>query len=570
MNRSLLACALFTGSLAAATIATRTPLMALAGQQAPTSTAQLQPTDEKPLIPYNPHQRTVFHTSDRCVACHNGMTSASGEGFSIGFDWQASIMANSSRDPYWQGSVRRETIDHPGSSQFIQNDCSFCHMAAVRLVDRDEHRNTEIFTRLPFQQLTKKTSQLQRAAQDGVTCSVCHQIDKQDLGAPSTFNGNVIVSRAVHFDIRPEYGPFSPDHGHQTVMHSSTGGFLPEQEAHIRDAALCAGCHTLITNALGPHGETISHFPEQVPYQEWQHSAYNNKRTCQDCHMPAVNGASPVTALYGQLRDGARHHYFVGANFFMQDLLAEHRTELQTIARNEDLEAAVTRTKEFLGTQSARVTIEHAVLSGSTLSFTVLTENLTGHKLPTAYPSRRSWLHVIVTDSTGHTVFESGALRPDGSIVGNINDDDPTRFEPHFREITRTNQVEIYEPILGDTNGHVTTGLLQTVRYLKDNRLLPTGFEKSTATPDIAVYGDAADDPNFSDTGSRVRYLVSAVSASNPLHINVELWYQPIGFRWAHNLAPYKATEPERALRYYENASRISATVLAKSKTDVH
>src|SRR5580704_16267523 len=153
MNRSLLACALFTGSLAAATIATRTPLMALAGQQAPTSTAQLQPTAEKPLIAYDPHQRTAFHTSDRCVVCHNGMTSASGEHFSIGFDWQASIMANSSRDPYWQGSVRRETIDHPGSSQFIQNDCSFCHMAAVRLVDRDERRNTEIFARLPFRQL---------------------------------------------------------------------------------------------------------------------------------------------------------------------------------------------------------------------------------------------------------------------------------------------------------------------------------------------------------------------------------------------------------------------------------
>ena len=53
-----------------------------------------------------------FHTSDRCVACHNGLLTPSGQDVSIGFDWRASIMANSSRDPYWQASVRRETIDH--------------------------------------------------------------------------------------------------------------------------------------------------------------------------------------------------------------------------------------------------------------------------------------------------------------------------------------------------------------------------------------------------------------------------------------------------------------------------
>src|ERR1700760_1292966 len=60
---------------------------------------------------------TVFRTSDRCVACHNGLTTSSGEDVSIGFAWRASIMANSSRDPYWQGSIRRETLDHPESKQ---------------------------------------------------------------------------------------------------------------------------------------------------------------------------------------------------------------------------------------------------------------------------------------------------------------------------------------------------------------------------------------------------------------------------------------------------------------------
>jgi len=78
-------------------------------------------------------------------------------------------------------------------------------------------------------------------------------------------------------------------------------------------------------------------------------------------------------------------------------------------------------------------------------------------------------------------VLSRVALNPDGSIVGNDNDEDPLKFEPHYREITRSQEVEIYEPILKDSEGKVTTGLLHAVGYLKDNRLLPHGFDKATA-----------------------------------------------------------------------------------------
>src|SRR5688572_24917338 len=56
---------------------------------------------------------SLFQTGDGCMACHNGLVTPSGEDVSIGFDWRASMMANSSRDPYWQASVRREIMDHP-------------------------------------------------------------------------------------------------------------------------------------------------------------------------------------------------------------------------------------------------------------------------------------------------------------------------------------------------------------------------------------------------------------------------------------------------------------------------
>ena len=60
----------------------------------------------------------LFETSDRCLACHNGLTTPAGKDVSIGSNWQASMMANASRDPYWQAAVRRETMDHPEAQEF--------------------------------------------------------------------------------------------------------------------------------------------------------------------------------------------------------------------------------------------------------------------------------------------------------------------------------------------------------------------------------------------------------------------------------------------------------------------
>ena len=97
----------------------------------------------------------------------------------------------------------------------------------------------------------------------------------------------------------------------------------------------------------------------------------------------------------------------------------------------------------------------------------VVVENLGGHKLPTAYPSRRAWLHVIIRDAGGRAVFESGALKPDGSVQGNDNDADPLTFEPHYTEVRNGDEVQVYESIIGDANGRVTTALLNGVRYLK-------------------------------------------------------------------------------------------------------
>jgi hypothetical protein len=507
----------------------------------------------------------AFQTSDRCIACHNGLSTSSGQDVSIGFAWRASIMANSSRDPYWQASVRRESIDHPESQAAIEDECSVCHMPISRFEAKLRGGAGQVFAHLPFD-ADKKES---RDAEDGVSCSVCHQIAKDKLGTRESFNGGFVVHAPESENVHPEYGPFDIEKGNQTIMRTSTGGFRPTEDLHIRDAKLCATCHTLYTKALGPDGKVIGELPEQMPYLEWLHSDYRDKQTCQDCHMPVVRENTPISKVLGVPREGLHEHVFVAANFFLQGMLNRYRDDLSVEALPQELQSSADGTIAFLREKSARIGIEHLDLSGGRFQAEVVIENLGGHKLPTAYPSRRAWLHVVVRDGNHRIVFESGGVNPDGSIQGNDNDADPTHFEPHYREITSSDQVQIYESILKDPAGHVTTGLLSAVGYLKDNRLLPHGFDKRSADKDIAVYGGAADDANFTDAGDRVRYSIEIGNAPGPFQIEAELWYQPIGYRWANNLKPYNAaSEPKQFNTYYDSMSSSAGVVLAHAEAN--
>jgi hypothetical protein len=509
----------------------------------------------------NKNLKPEFHTSDRCLACHNGLTNSSGEDVSIGFNWRASIMANSSRDPYWQASVRREDLDHPESKAEIEDACADCHMPIARYKAKQDGKLGEVFAHIPFDEDPKKNAD----AEDGVTCSVCHQIGNRNFGKRESFTGGFEIETPPAQNDHPEFGPFAIQDGQARIMQTSTGGFRPTAAAHIRDSALCATCHTLYTKSLGSGGKFLGFFPEQVPYLEWQHSDYPQKYSCQGCHMPEVQGATKIAAVMGEPRIGMHQHTFTGGNFFVLRMLSEHANDLSVSALPAEINAETDRTTTFLQTQAAHVTIRNVNTVSGRLTADVFVENLSGHKLPTAFPSRRAWLHVVIRDRDGKTIFESGALNADGSIKGNVNDADSSRFEPHFREITNPDQVEIYEPILKDSDGRVTTGLVAAVGYLKDNRLLPSGFDKETAGKDIAVIGDAANDPNFTSKGDLVRYSADLGNAPGPFQVNAELWYQPIGFRWAHNLVPYHAEEPQRFVGYYDSMPQASALVLARS-----
>jgi hypothetical protein len=509
----------------------------------------------------------LFSASSNCLACHNGLITRGGEDVSIGFAWRASIMANAARDPYWQAAVRREILDHPQASATIQDECSACHMPMTRFQARAAGRAGEIFSHLGGGPGQGGADPL---AIDGVSCSVCHQLQNGGPGLEHDGDFRIDLTRA--WGERLILGPYDVPAPRARIMHSATG-FQPAKATNLESSALCSTCHTLYTTPLETAGaggavQQLGRFPEQVPYLEWRASAYAQEKTgqtCQACHMTFTPEPTPASSVLGPPREHFARHGFQGANFFMLEMLQRYAAELQVTALPQELTLSRQRTLDLLRTGAATLAIARAELHGDELEAEVAVANTAGHKLPTAYPSRRAWLRFVVSDAGGRVLFSSGGLRPDGSIEGNDNDGDARAFEPHHQVIERPEQVQIYESVMVDARGRVTTGLLSGVRYVKDNRLLPRGFDKASAGEDYAVQGDARTDPDFQGGGDRVTYRVPLpAGAAGPFRIDVQLLYQPIAFRWAHNLEPYgSAPEPARFVGYYQAMSTASATTLA-------
>jgi hypothetical protein len=506
--------------------------------------------------------KELFKTSDRCFACHNTLSTSSGEDISIGFAWRPTMMANSARDPYWQAGVRRESIDHAEAKSVIEDECSKCHMPMARFQSKFEKKEGEVFSHLEDLSSDDRMDQL---ARDGVSCSLCHQIQKDKLGTPESLVGGFVIDTTRSLGQREEYGPFQIDDGENRIMRTSTGGYKPTEGDQIRQSELCATCHTLITTALGPGGQKIGELPEQMPYQEWFASDFKDKQSCQNCHMPVVEESVRVTSALGKFRDGMSRHVFVGGNFFMQRVLNKYRGDLGVIALPEEFEQAAARTINHLKSNTAQISIDQVNVTGGQLQADIAVQNLSGHKFPTAYPSRRAWLHVTVKDRDNKVVFESGALNANGSIEGNDNDADPMRFEPHYTEVNNRDQVQIYEDIMVGANNQVTTGLLTAVRFVKDNRLLPKGFNKTAVDPQIAPQGGAVTDNDFMAGGDKIRYSVALGNSQGPYQVEAEFWFQPISYRWANNLRPYNAMEPQRFTKYYDAMSSGSAVMLVRT-----
>lgn len=504
-----------------------------------------------------------FAASGVCTTCHTQHVDGDGNDVSIDAFWRGTMMANSARDPYWQASMRGETWVHPDLGPIIQDTCTTCHMPMARA--------TQKFTGGAGQALDGgflgPTNDLYDLGIDGTSCTLCHQIKIDKLGEYESFDGGYVIDATLTTGERLTHGPYEVTPDLVTIM-QSISGYIPKQGTHIQTSEMCATCHTLFTPTIDNNGEVAGHFPEQTPYLEWQASEYADQQSCQDCHMPEVPGQVVLSVTGGPERAPFSQHSFVGGNTYALHVLRHFGEQMDLTASSAQIDAALDRSYAQLQEQTAQITLVNLDLSGSTLEADVMLSHQVGHKFPSGFPSRRVWIHLTVFDAQGNVVFESGNWAADGSIVENDNDLNPAAYEPHYQVIKSPEQVQIYEAIIADVDGAVTTVLLRGAGYLKDNRLLPSGFDNAIAGQDAAVRGLASDDADFQGDGDRVVYQVEVGNAPAPFRVTVELLYQSISYRWAMNLNKYQGPEGELFLSFYDELPNFPV-VVASDVADV-
>lgn len=466
-----------------------------------------------------PFGRTVmFSGSGNCAMCHTGdgtVLSQNGVDISPPTYWRSTMMANASKDPFWRAMVAEEVHNYPQLQQTIETTCTRCHapMGYTEALYNGQ-------TNYSMNQLKQDP-----IANDGVSCTACHQIKADNFGSHSSYSGHYVIENDSVI-----YGPYENP---ETTVMNMVVNFLPVYSTHMNKSELCATCHTLFTPYLDNQGQIAGQFPEQTPYLEWKNSVYSAQNIqCQDCHMPVIYDPIDIATIppsHQVLRSPYWKHEFVGGNVYMLNMLKNNIDSLGISASPENFDSTIARA-EFNLTQKALELEVTNFFENDSLNILLKLTNKAGHKLPAGIPFRRMWLHLRVTDTSNNIVFESGNWNSSGEIIG-LNAD----YEPHYDVIRNSDEVQIYEGVMIDVDGSVTNRLLRASQYIKDNRIPPAGFVSTHQSYDTtAIFGNATVDPNFNKeneiegSGSDIVTYKIPASANTNYTITAEVCFQSI------------------------------------------
>jgi hypothetical protein len=510
----------------------------------------------------------LFPTAKTCGGCHgydpnlHALVSSSGVDINVYDDWRSTMMANSAKDPFWRAKVRHEILVNPTHSLELQDKCTSCHAPAG-------HYQAKLHGHLDhylLEDVYQDTLGL-----DGVTCQICHAQSPQKLG--SLHSGN------LNFDtnyIRVAYGPYET--AFAPPMHNFVG-ITPIYGSHIGDAGLCAGCHTLITNAVNENGQfTGGTFTEQATYHEWLNSRYDEQHdnvTCQGCHIPQLLDEIIIAANYQFLTPKYPFglHELAGANVTMLKLLQANRDKLGIKATSANFDSTIAATFRMLQHKTLDLTLETGVLNGDSTHFKVTIRNKSGHKFPSGYPSRRAWVEFEVKNQNGVSIFHSGRMNPDFSLNG-----EKPNAEPHYNLIDDPGKIQIYEMVPVDVNGVFTNVLERGYGAIKDNRLVPQGFSLSDPAYDTTqIIGAALTDPDFNrmpdgteGTGADVlHFSIQNKGYTGFLTVSAKVWYQSLPPKWMAPMFEWSAPEIDSFKTMFDAADRAPTLVAEQVLEDV-
>ncbi|MHC4407379.1 MAG: hypothetical protein ACYS0E_10700 [Planctomycetota bacterium] len=478
-----------------------------------------------------------FATAVVCQTCHSNaddsgaMRDVQGRGIAPYGFWQSSMMANSARDPFFRAALVAEVAAAGKQGAAVEARCLHCHAPMASYEARLSGEAGLAFEQLD-QEFEEDEEDVAALARDGVSCTLCHQIQ-----AGAKPDGQFEVG-----DDREIFGPFDKQFG--LAMHRVTK-YWPVQGRHLLESAHCETCHS-------------STLPGEVTYLEWSNSS--KQKSCQDCHMPTGARTRIARTTHGGdifnliPRSPVGRHLFVGGNTLVPKILRDNADALHVKAPAAAFDATIAAARSLLQNSSARVSIEEITRAVDGLRVVVKVENLTGHKFPTGHPSRRAWLRLRVLDPKGKIVFEVGKPDGQGRLPG---DTAKGALVPHRDELAGA-QLQIYEAVPKGPRirSHGSEGLI------KDNRLLPLGWDaKHAAAPATRAVGVDAEDEDFVAGSDTMAYVVPYAEIQLPYTVEVELLYQPISPRYLAELFEVKHPEIERFKKFYEAAGNVPEVI---------
>jgi len=491
---------------------------------------------------------TLFTGSGSCAICHTqadpntaALQDSHGKDVSQTSYWRSTMMANSSKDPLWLAKVQAEIGLNPQLQNVIEDKCTSCHAPMGNTQAAYDGQSD----------YTIEEMEVNPLAMDGVSCTVCHQIQDQNMGEGASFSGHFSIG-----DDRLIFGPFSNP---ITGPMLTSVNYTPTMSPHIASSELCATCHTLFTPYVNDEGEVAGEAPEQVPYLEWLNSDFPDLGIeCQSCHLPAIeeNIVLSNRPVWLGARNPLHTHEFVGGNVFMLTLLKNFGEALGVDASAAHYDSSISRSMRLL--QHHTIALDLSLdwnSSQDSLLIEVVVQNLAGHKFPTAYPSRRAWIELKISDGLGVIVFHSGAWNTSGEI-----EDLDQEYEPHHQNIVHEDQVQVYQNIAADINGDKTYTLLRIAGYLKDNRIPPRGYQSSGVAADSTrIEGLATLDPDFNWNGAeegtgadKIHYRVGGLNPGAVYEVTATMNYQTVAPRFAQDLFEYDLAEVAEFQSYYE------------------
>jgi len=355
--------------------------------------------DDHPFLPSNATTDTgqfidskSFLTAKYCGHCHQ-------EAYA---EWRQTAHANSFRAPWY---IKNTNLLRDEKGIEFTRHCEGCHNP-VALVSGA---------------LTKGSPIDRHFDADGITCTVCHSIQKVDARGTGSY---VMAQPAVLVDAndKPIYGEVSDK---EILAHLDRHSKAVMKDFY-RTSDFCAACHKaalprILNNYKWQRAIFLS--------DEWQQSSFAKQSplpfyvkdqvsTCQTCHMKS----EAITLQdYGAEDGKLKSHRWLGANTALSKYYGYDEQMEKTVAFlrtgvfNVDI-FGIERNGDKIAAPLGTVPFEIAAGDDLVVSVVVQNKGIAHNHVPEQRDFYESWVEFQVKDSAGKTIMDSGAIQPGGEL----------------------------------------------------------------------------------------------------------------------------------------------------------